>query len=325
LVEIHDGHVTVGTKLDERVVDYARSDYENLSADIVDREVLPAAAHAQAPLFVMFRRASAEARQLLRSHGISHAGADGRWFVVGPGLYIERDDRVRAREPRPPRVDGPINPFGVKTSRVARWLLLHPKDAFGIVELARNVELSRASVSRTVAALDDRALVETQLNRANRRNKLVTVGNPSKLLDAWLHEWHRRRFRRLRWDVGSSGVEETLDLLRKMNADSEIVWALGGVAGATIRHRVVEPRDVVVWTTSDDVPLLTEELMPVETLSPVRSNMRVAIAPDAFLFRSVREVDGIPLVDPVQLWLDCMTEGERAMEAAAAIAREQGW
>jgi DNA-binding MarR family transcriptional regulator len=308
-----------------RTIDFAVIEHETLSREAVEHDVLPAAAEADAPLLVVFHRSSAEARQDLRSHEISYAGADGRWFVTAPGLYVERDDRIRAPERRPTTIEGPINPFGVRTSRVARWLLLHPDEAFGIVELARVVEVSRATVSRAVAALEDRTLVEAVVDPSNRRSKRVTVGRPGKLLDAWLREWERRRIRRLWWDVGTASAEETLDLLKTMNVDREIEWALGGVVGAGITRRVVEPRDVLLWTTNQDLRILADELMPVETLSPSKANVRVAIAPDPFLFRLVRDRDALPVADPVQLWLDCMTEGERAMEAAAMIASEQGW
>lgn len=324
-VEIRDDRATIGTRSAGGVATYVISDYETLSADLVEHEVVPAAAQIANPFLVVFRRASPEARQALRAHAISYAGADGRWFLLGPGLYVERDDRIRPLEPRIPRVESPINPFGIRTSRVIRWLLLHPGQSFAIVELSRLLDLSRASVSRTVAALEDEAFVETHLNRTDRRSKQVGVAQAGRVLAAWLGEWRRRRVRRSWWDVGTGDVDDTLSLLKGMHAAREIDWALGGVAGASMHRRAVDPRDVLVWTTRESLPLLTEELMPVETLSPGRANMRVAIAPDPFLFRLARETDGIPLADPVQLWLDCMTEGERAMEAAAAIALEHGW
>jgi hypothetical protein len=36
-------------------------------------------------------------------------------------------------------------------------------------------------------------------------------------------------------------------------------------------------------------------------------------------------VDGLPVSDPVQLWLDCSSEGERALEAADTVAAVAGW
>jgi len=53
--------------------------------------------------------------------------------------------------------------------------------------------------------------------------------------------------------------------------------------------------------------------------------LRVAIAPDDFIFDLSSSKRGVPVADRVQLWLDCNGEGERALSAADAIAREMGW
>jgi hypothetical protein len=53
--------------------------------------------------------------------------------------------------------------------------------------------------------------------------------------------------------------------------------------------------------------------------------LRIAVAPDPWVLQLARDVDGVPVADSVQLWLDCATAGERALEAAEALAGEMGW
>lgn len=320
------GHAEIGTKGSGKLATFLLYEHRSLSADAVDRDVLPTAADASKPLLVVFERASPEARHRLRDAGVSYAGADGRWFLTAPGLYVERDDRIRPLTARLPTIEGPANPFGIRTSRVPRWMLLHPDQAFGISELARVLELSPASVSRTVAALEDEALAEPVNDPGNRRSKRIRLTRPSALLDAWLPAWQRRRTQRLLWDIGSHDVEETLDLLRTVATGTpDAEWAIGGIAGASLRRRAVEPRDVLIWTRAEDLSVLADQLMPVETRSPYRASLRVALAPDPFVLGLAHHAKGLPIADPVQLWLDCMSEGERAMEAAMSIRDEQRW
>ena len=53
--------------------------------------------------------------------------------------------------------------------------------------------------------------------------------------------------------------------------------------------------------------------------------VRVAVALDPWTLSLARRIDGLPVVDPVGLWLDCASEGERALEAAEVLADIAGW
>jgi hypothetical protein len=53
--------------------------------------------------------------------------------------------------------------------------------------------------------------------------------------------------------------------------------------------------------------------------------MEVALATDRWTLELSRVVDDLPIADPVQLWLDCASEGERALEVADAVAQIMSW
>lgn len=280
------------------------------------------------PLLVFYGRSSAPARDQLRQQGIAHAGADGYWFVTAPGLLVDRGDRRRPGRLAEERgfADAALNPFGIRTSRVVRHMLLHPRESFGVKGLARATALSAASVSRTMRALEAAALIAVATDANDRRTRRAELRDPATLLDAWLPEWQRRRISRRLWDVGTRDPRDTLALLRSVPSRGDTIrWAVGGLAGAALRQRAVEPSDVTVWVRRDDVAMLADEIMPREVRARRQAGLHVGVLPDPFVLRFADEREGLPVMDPVQLWLDCMSEGERAAEAAAAIGEAEGW
>ncbi len=102
-------------------------------------------------------------------------------------------------------------------------------------------------------------------------------------------------------------------------------WAIGGLAGAARVARAVEPADVLVWTTVERAGELARELAPEPASPGAPGALRVAVAPDPWTLKLARLIDGVPVADPVQLWLDTASQGERALEAADALAARAGW
>ena len=284
------------------------------------------------PVLVAYRRASTEARAALRAAGASYVGQDGRVLLQAPGLFVERDDRLRP-------VDEPTglvptdevargrNPFATRGSRVARWLLLHPDREFSVSELARSVDLSPPAVSRIVRTLEDLALLAgAEVERDARRHQVV-LREPRRLLETWAPLWERRRLRQRRWDIGARDAQEALSDLADAAAGQSARWRIGGLAGASLVARAVEPADVLVWVDAEDLAALAEALQPqsARTSEARRGTLRVVAAPDPWVLTIPSPVADSPVADPVQLWLDCVSEGERALEAAEAVAGTMGW
>jgi hypothetical protein len=298
---------------------------KHAAADIVER----ASGESARQILVSYRDSSAEARAALRDAGISFAGEDGRLFLRAPGLFIERDEPPRTRSPRRWEIDlgdfGSVrNPFAKRSSRIPRWLLLHHHESFSIGQLAHAAELNPAATSRIVRALEEGAFVSEGPPDIDARRRQVRLQRPRALLDAWLPDWQRRRVRQQRWDIGARDAYEALDLLRDFSRGQTGGWAIGGVAGAALVRKAVEPAEVLVWLTAEEREALASTLQP-ETGRPGRGTLRIAIAPDPWTVRLARPITGVPVADAVQLWLDCASEGERALEAADAVARTAGW
>jgi DNA-binding transcriptional ArsR family regulator len=291
-------------------------------------DILSRARRSERRFFVSYRRSSAEARDALRAAEISFAGSDGRIFVRAPGILVERDERPRARPVEPWEVgaddDSLRNPFAKRSSRVPRWMLLHNDEPFSISEIARAVDLAPSAVSRVVRALEDAAFVSEVKHPAGGRRRNVRLERPRALLEAWLPVWERRRVRRRRWDIGPRDVDEAISLLGEAIGDRPSSWAIGGLAGAAMVRRAVEPADVLVWIKPDELESLANVLQP-EPARAGRGVVQVAVAPDPWILGLASARNGVPVADPVQLWLDCASEGERALEAAEGVADVAGW
>lgn len=283
------------------------------------------------PLLVAFSRSTSEARAALRGAGISFVGDDGHVFLRTPALYVERD--VRPRHGRPstgtPESEadfgsGTRNPFAVKSSRVPRLLLRYPDRVFTPSSIAREVGLNPAAVSRIFTALEDDGFVrQAATEQGPGRKRTIQLQRGLALLEEWLVTWRRRRVQHWRWDIGSRTPDEALGLLRDIGERRG--WALGGLAGAAqLFPRVVEPATVSIWIGAEAVDLLSNALSPDESRGG-RGTLEVALAPDDWIFELASEVAELPVADPVQLWLDCSSEGERALEAADSVAQLMSW
>jgi len=272
------------------------------------------------PILVVFERSSPKARALLRERGLSYAADDGELFVFAPPIYVERPARRRAIEPSPQ----PAAPFATRASRVPRWLLLHADERPSFRDLAHELELSEAMVSRTVRALADDGLVAVDSDPADARRRLARLRDPAALLDAYERAVVGRRPRRVTWDVGAREAPAAIASLREAAEQLKRPYAISGVAGAAFVRRVVEPSDVTILLVRDDSDLWAEELMAAPA-RPGPGRITAQLAPDPFVLSLATRRDDVWVADPVQLYLDCRLAGERAIEAAEAIRAEMDW
>lgn len=275
---------------------------------------------AAEPVLVVFERSSPQARALLRERKLSYAAADGEVFVFAPPIYVERPPQRRVTAPNAV----PTAPFALRASRVPRWLLLHAQARPSFRELARELELSEAMVSRAVRALADDALVTIETDPDDARLRRARLRDASAMLDAFERSAAARRPRRVTWDVGARDAAAAMATWREAAEQSGRPYAVSGLAGAAFVRRVVEPSELIVWIARADVDLWAEELMATPA-RPGRGRITVQLAPDPFVLSLATQHERVQVADPVQLYLDCRLAGERALEAADAIRTEMGW
>jgi DNA-binding MarR family transcriptional regulator len=272
------------------------------------------------PSLVVFERSSPDARALLRERRVSYAAANGELFVFAPPVYIERS----ATRPAVRLAAAPAAPFAARASRVARWLLLHPDERSSMRELAHTLGLSEALVSRTVRALADDELLVIEHDPDDARVRRARLRDAGAMLDAFERAAAASRLRRVTWDVGAHDAAGAIEILREAAGQTRRPYAVGGLAGAALVRRVVEPGDVALWIGRDDLDVWAQALLG----SPARTGpgrITAQLTPDPFMLSLVEQREGISVADPVQLYLDCRLSGERALEAAEAIRAEMHW
>jgi hypothetical protein len=119
-------------------------------------------------------------------------------------------------------------------------------------------------------------------------------------------------------------VPDAVTALQTAAHELKVPYAVGGVAGASFVRRAVEPIDVVAWIQPDDADLWAERLAATPS-RPAPGRVTMQLTRDPFVLSLAGDRGGIQVADPVQLYLDCRSAGERALEAADAVRAEMGW
>ncbi len=111
-----------------------------------------------------------------------------------------------------------------------------------------------------------------------------------------------------------------VDVIKPANSPQDGVLSLAGSSGREPGIST-EPRPTPVGL---DAELWADELTPITSrAAPGRVTMQ--LTRDPFVLSLASDRNGIQVADPVQLYLDCRSAGERALEAAHAIRMDMGW
>jgi len=266
-------------------------------------------------------QAAPDARRVLRELGLSYATAAGEIYVHAPPVHIEvpAPRRLFSSFPRERS-----SSFSLRGSRVSRWLLLNLDAEPTIGRLSAEVDLSPSVVSRTVHGLADEALVRVASDLGDSRMRRVSVPDPGRLLEAFVQANAGRRISQRTWDIGSRNPTKALDALSRYALHQSLPHAVGGLAGAALMLRAVEPASIDVWIQKGDLAMWTEGL-DATPAQPAPGTVTFRAIPDPFVLSMAWESHKLSVADPVQLYLDCSRAGERAIDAAEAIKREMRW
>ncbi|HUF76831.1 MAG TPA: type IV toxin-antitoxin system AbiEi family antitoxin [Longimicrobiales bacterium] len=243
-------------------------------------------------------------RRICSESGVSWLDLSGNARIDAPGVHV----RVEGKENRFKRRGRPSNPFASKSSRVARWLLLHP-DAFHVQqEMAAAIGVGAGFVSRVVRRLEQLGLIERNEQGA------VRARDPKLLLEAWAEHYEFERHHLLRGHVAARSGEELLARISGACAGAGIEHAATGLAGAWLLTHFVAFRTVTFYVA--EIPL-GDVLDSLGFHEDERgANLWLALSRDEGVFLGVQERDGLPCAHPVQVWLDLKGHPERAGEAA---------
>jgi hypothetical protein len=238
------------------------------------------------------------------------------WIDLSGNAHIRDHDLYVSVEGRPNQFIGrgrPSSAFAPKSSRVARAMLLDPARWWRQKELSEHTDLDPSRVSRVVRRLEDDDLLA-------RDGAAVRPQDQNALIDAWADEYRFDRHDIVTGHVSGSGVE----LARELHAElsqARVGHAFTGLPAAWVLERFARFRLNSVYVQGD----------PRDAADAIgmRRNERGAnvqlIGPEDYgVFDAKRDVDGLPCVAPVQVYLDLLALPERAREAAEELRHSGG-
>ena len=249
----------------------------------------------------------------LREWQVNHADLNGRLFLVGEGLYVDREPReVKFRNP----VSTP-NCFTAKASRIVRFLLSERETLWTQDELVASTQTSRGYVSRILGALADEGYVEK--SRYAGRQVAYRLKDFDRLLDAWAREDEfPKRVRKVEYSLLAS---EPIEIAKRVRdaLDGSPYFFTQWIA-AWLRKPYTTPPVVSAYVPED-------VLGRFELGRKVSSggNLWLLVPEDRGVFQGNQLVDGFQLVCDVQIYLDLVGSGLRGPEAADALRQWEGF
>lgn len=224
------------------------------------------------------------------------------------GLYIHVEGRPNQYASR----GRPSSPFAPKSSRVAHSMLLEPARWWRQKDLAEIADLDDGHVSRIVRRLVDDELLDRQGGEVRPRD-------PELLLDAWADDYRFDRHDIVIGHATGSGI----DLARELHIRLEharIDHAFTGLPAAWALNRFARFRLSTVYVHGDP----REAAEAVELRRNERgANVQIVGPADRGVFLGQRELDDLPCVSPVQIYLDLGHLPERSDDAARQL-RDDG-
>ena len=242
--------------------------------------------------------------------GVGWLDLSGNAHLVGPGLRVKI-------EGQPNRYKGPGRPasaFAPKSSRIARWLLMHPRQSLSQRDLATATKMDEGFTSRIVAKLEqDELIVRDPEGRIRPRD-------PNLLLDAWAESYSFAKHRILRGHVAARTPEAQLHSMAGLLTKKRQTYAATGLAAAWLLNRFAGFRIVTIYLTSSPEAPLLEQLgfRDIET----GANTWLVVPNDEGVFQGASERDGVRCVHPIQAYLDLKGHPERAKEAAEQLRKD---
>lgn len=267
------------------------------------------------PLLLIADETTAEARQILKDHGVAVVDGLGNAHIELPGLLFHLEGRQPFRRPA---VQAPPMRLSGKAGVAAQALLLHQDRAWQVQDLAREAKISAGLAHRVLARLEKEGVIATEGVGPNRVRR---VRVPTALLDLWVEESVERPTVTLAHMLAQAPQQLVKELGRRLGG-SGIEYALTGAAGANLIAPFVTAIPVVdVWVAAEAAP---ERLCDAARADRVTDGQNVvflqAKGDTPLVFR--KEIKGLWLANHLRLYADLRRDPRRGREQADHLRRE---
>ena len=244
-------------------------------------------------------------QDLCRDNGICFMDLSGNIFISYQSFYIEKTGFPNIfPEKRQQR-----GPFSDKASLILREFLKNGDRLWGIREIAQKTGLNPGYVSRMGKSLEESGY----LVRIDRKLK---IQSRQELLDDWVRAYDLKKNELKPFFVMASSVKSIIQRLSAMRIPKDIRYALSVQAGASLVAPHAVFKEVHMYLeNSQGIDFFENELELTET--DQGSNL-VLMLPyyKHSVFYDSREINGLPVVSDIQLYLDLYKYPVRGQEQA---------
>jgi len=246
-------------------------------------------------------------RKLCAEADVAWLDLSGNARIFAPGLYILVEGKPNLFKRR----GRPSSAFAPKSSRIVRWLLMHPDEPLTQREMARATDTDEGYTSKIVGKLDQDGLIVKDTSGA------IKPRDPDLLLDAWREVYEFSKHHIIRGHVAARSGEVLLRQLADNLKQASARHAATGLAAAWLLDRFAGFRTATFYLTEDPSSELLDFLSFREEKRG--ANVWLVVPNDVGVFHGATEIDGIRCVHPVQVYLDLQAHPERAEEAARKV------
>jgi hypothetical protein len=251
--------------------------------------------------------------ELCREQSVCYLDGVGNCRIAAPGLFVH----VSGHPNRPAPTKAAVDPFSRKSSRVVRLFLTHPEKSWQVQQLAQQADVSLGLASKVKNALLEEAYLEA-------RDRLLYLRDPAKLLQGWAARY-RPLVKRLNL-FAISRPSETETRLAEWCQTNGITYALTQLSAAWRYSPFVRYDKSVVYIDKkvESGTNLKSLLGHIEAREvDTGANCTLWITDNPAVFTQAREVGGVMVVSPLQLYLDLKVLAGRGEDAAQEILEKE--
>lgn len=263
------------------------------------------------PVVLVAGESTADARRILREHGIGFVDSIGNAHIEMPGLLVHVQGGQSAVYARPVRLSG-------KAGVVAQALLLDRGRRWQVQDLAQQTGVSDGLAHRVLVRLEAENLVASE-GAGPRRYRYVT--DLSGLLDLWAEE---DRYRPVRTGafVLAQGPRQLLTEVGQNLTARGIDYALTGAAAASLIAPFVTAVPVAeIWVAARAAPGMLPDAAGGE-VADTGCNVVFWQASDDTPLTFREQVAGLWLANRFRLYADLRRDPRRGQEQAAHLRQE---
>jgi len=245
--------------------------------------------------------------------GVGYVDFAGNCRISFGQVLIEREGKPNLFVQR----RGLRSAYSKKAARVLRVLLSRPKEAWKVQDLAEEADVSIGQVSKVKKLLNDREFISEE--RVGFR-----LREPEALLKDWARNYTYKKNRVREFFSLKRPAEIEEDISRVCDSGG-LLYALTAFSAAARLAPAVRTERVFAYVEDT-----TEDIEGLLNLRRVSSGANVSLLTpyDEGVFYGRKEVDGILVASPIQVYLDLAGFRGRGEEAAEVFLKEVisiGW